>query len=123
MITFKCALSTGIIAAFLSVAFGAFGAHALKAKLTPDMLQIWQTAVLYQFFHALALILLGIWMKQTNVTTPWICGAFALGIILFSGSLYTLALTGIKGFGAVTPVGGLAFLVGWALWLIALYSR
>ncbi len=114
----KLVLSTGIIAAFFAVALGAFGAHALKERVAADMLQVWQTAVTYQFFHALALIGLGLWLKSSGASATLIYAAFTAGIILFSGSLYALVLSGVKGLGAVTPLGGVLFLVGWLLWLM-----
>ncbi len=110
-------ISLGAIFAFLGVGCGAFGAHGLESKLEPRMLAIWETAARYQMYHALALIGLGLWIKQEPGALPpsasitgW---AFTLGIVLFSGSLYALALSGIKVLGAITPLGGLAFLIGW----------
>lgn len=107
-------IALGATFAGLSVAFGAFGAHALKQRLTPDMLDIFHTAVQYQFYHSLALVLLGLFVARTGSATgaAW---AFTLGILVFSGSLYVLALTGMKWLGAITPIGGVAFMVGWAL--------
>jgi uncharacterized membrane protein YgdD (TMEM256/DUF423 family) len=100
--------------AFLGVGFGAFGAHALKSTLaTNDTTEVWKTAVLYQFVHALALLLLAILPATNRVAAS----LFVAGIALFSGSLYLLALTNIRWLGAVTPIGGLCFLAGW-LWLI-----
>lgn len=100
---------------FIAIAAGAFGAHALKSYLSPDMLAIWQTAVQYQMWHGLALLALA------NLITRWeakkirFCAlSMLLGIILFSGSLYLLAYTGIRVLGAVTPLGGVAFLIAWA---------
>lgn len=113
----------GLGAAFagLGVAFGAFGAHALKERLSPDMLEIFNTAVQYQFYHALGLVLLGLFVAQRGAAAggtgaAW---AFTLGILFFSGSLYVLVLTGTKWLGAITPIGGVAFMVGWALFLWA----
>lgn len=105
---------------FVSVAAGAFGAHALKSRLSPDLLAIFETGARYEMYHALAL--LGVaWLttvRPGSLTTG--AGiAFTVGIVLFSGSLYVLALSGIRAFGAVTPFGGLGFLTGWALLLIA----
>ncbi len=100
---------------FLAVALGAFGAHALKTRLTPDMLAIFETGVRYQVYHALALLLLA------AVRGPSKAGwCFTAGIVLFSGSLYLLALTGVRKWGAVTPIGGLLFLAGW---LILMFNR
>lgn len=100
----------------LAVALGAFGAHALRERLTPDQLSIYRTAVDYQFHHALALLAVGV-LASTR-PSPWLNAAglcFALGIVLFSGSLYGLALTGLRAFGPITPIGGLLFLAGWTL--------
>lgn len=100
---------------FLAVGLGAFGAHALKARLTPEMLAIFETGVKYQVYHALALLLLASLRGPSKAA--W---CFTFGIALFSGSLYLLALTGVRKWGAVTPVGGVLFLAGW---LIVLFSR
>ena len=102
---------------------GAFGAHALKEKLSEKYLAIWETAVQYQMFHALALIAIGILMSSKligPVSSLNTAGYFMIaGIVLFSGSLYVLSLTGIGILGAITPIGGLAFLVGWILLIVA----
>lgn len=108
----------GAVLGFLAVAFGAFGAHALKARLSTEMLAIWKTANEYHFYHALALLLVGLLARQTpaiqGLNTA--AGCFLAGVIVFSGSLYLLALTGTRWLGAITPIGGLLFLAGWA-WL------
>jgi uncharacterized membrane protein YgdD (TMEM256/DUF423 family) len=113
----KIFLVGGALSGFLSVALGAFGAHALKDRLAPEMLAVFETGVRYQFFHTFALFVVG-WAIQKypaeNFSPAGWC--FVAGILLFSGSLYTLALTGMRWLGAVTPFGGLAFLAGW-LWL------
>lgn len=99
----------------VAVAAGAFGAHALKHRLTPDLLVIFETAVRYQMYHALALLALGVMGGRTS--SPWLDAAgwcFVIGTAVFSGSLYVLALTGVKAWGAVTPVGGLLLILGWA---------
>ena len=99
---------------FLAVALGAFGAHSLKATLQAhDMVSVWEKAVLYHFLHALALLVLA--LHGIGSRAPSIL--FVAGIILFSGSLYLLALTNFRWLGAITPVGGLCFLAGWA-WLV-----
>jgi len=106
--------------AFLAVAAGAFGAHALRGKLTPEMLAVFETGVRYHMYHALALILTSLAMPRMGgwlVSTAGWC--FVAGIVLFSGSLYTLALSGVTIFGAITPLGGLAFLAGWACLALA----
>jgi len=119
----KTALCTGIIFAFLSVGLGAFGAHGIKQRVSADMLAIWNTAVTYQFFHALALILLAMWMKQSAAELSAAFWFFTMGIVIFSGSLYALVLLDIKVLGAVTPVGGVSFLVGWVIWLMAVVKN
>lgn len=106
-------IALGAVNAALAVAAGAFGAHALKDRLEPRMLEVFETGARYHMYHALALVLCGAIATRGATTAGWILQA---GIVLFSGSLYALALTGTKGLGAITPIGGLAFLVGWA-WL------
>lgn len=99
---------------FVGVALGAFGAHALRERLSADMLQVFETGVRYHFYHSLSLLAVG-WLAETH-PSPWITGAglaFAAGVLVFSGSLYILALSGVRWWGAVTPLGGLAFLLGW----------
>jgi uncharacterized membrane protein YgdD (TMEM256/DUF423 family) len=103
---------------FLAVALGAFGAHGLEKVLEPTLLQRYHTGVEYQFYHSLALGVVGLGYLSKPTRLLYFAGlAFALGIILFSGSLYIYALTAIKAFGMITPLGGIAFLVGWALML------
>lgn len=104
------------ISGFLGVTFGAFAAHALKTKLSDYSLDIFHTAVTYQFFHTLALGLCLVFLeKNLNRLLKLAASCFAGGIIFFSGSLYALALTDIKILGAITPIGGLFFLAGWGL--------
>lgn len=113
----QSSLTLGAISGFIAVLFGAFGAHALKARLSADMLAIWKTANEYHFYHALALLLVGVLARQSKVPGLDVsAGCFLAGIIVFSGSLYLLALTGTRWLGAITPIGGLLFLAGWA-WL------
>jgi len=106
----------GSVSAFLGVALGAFGAHALRGKLTPEMLSTFEVGVRYQIYHALALLAVALtgsrWPGGGITTAGWL---FVAGIIIFSGSLYLLSLTGVRWFGAVTPIGGSAFLLGWLL--------
>ena len=111
----------GSISAFLAVAMGAFGAHALRHRLTADMLAIYQTGVQYHLFHALGLVAVGLlaqWMPQSGYL-KWSGWLMLAGIVLFSGSLYTLTMSGIRGLGSITPFGGAAFLVAWALMALA----
>ena|SRR6476646_7766898 len=108
--------SAGAIAAFVAVALGAFGAHSLKEKLSPDMLAIFETGVRYQMYHALGLLAVAWaitrWPEANLNSAGW---SFIIGIIIFSGSLYLLSTTGVRWLGAITPIGGLAFLAGWAI--------
>lgn len=99
----------------LAVAFGAFGAHALKARLTPDDLAIFETGVKYQMYHALALLALGFVTSRLEAPALKVAGfAFLAGILIFSGTLYAMALGAPRILGAVTPLGGLALIAGWA---------
>jgi uncharacterized membrane protein YgdD (TMEM256/DUF423 family) len=106
----------GAMSAFIAVGAGAFGAHALKARLPADLLAVFDTAARYQLIHAVALLAIA-WACTRWPATPvrWAGWAFVLGTVLFSGSLYVMALTGVRTLGAVTPFGGLAFLLGWAV--------
>ena len=106
--------ATAAFAAFLAVALGAFGAHALRSRLSAPDLALFETGVRYQMYHALAMIALS--ALAVRWPSPWLDRAgwlFLLGMVLFSGSLYTLVLTGVRAWGAVTPLGGVAFLAGW----------
>jgi uncharacterized membrane protein YgdD (TMEM256/DUF423 family) len=114
------ALTVGAAYGLLGVALGAFGAHALKKSLSADALALWRTAVEYQFWHALALVAVGLLARdQAMPALKLSAAAFAAGVLLFSGSLYLLALTGVRGLGAVTPLGGLLLLAAWAALLYA----
>jgi uncharacterized membrane protein YgdD (TMEM256/DUF423 family) len=110
-------ISIGAISGCLAVAAGAFGAHALRDRLSADALQVFQTGVSYQMYHALALLGVGILLARFSTAgSPWLSAAgwlFVAGSVLFSGSLYVLSLTGITWLGAITPLGGVAFLLGW----------
>lgn len=104
----------GSIAGFLAVALGAFGAHALRDKLPENRLAVYHTGVQYQMYHAFALVVVAILMSMGHSSAlNWAGSLFTAGIVLFSGSLYTLAVTGIRKLGAITPLGGLCFLAGW----------
>jgi uncharacterized membrane protein YgdD (TMEM256/DUF423 family) len=109
-------LLLGSVLGFLGVTFGAFGAHALRSRLSADMLAVFETGVRYQMYHVFAVLIVAaaighIGNARLLATAGWF---FVAGIVLFSGSLYTLALTGVGMLGAVTPFGGLCFLIGWA---------
>ena len=117
-------LLAGALAGFLGVGLGAFGAHALRARISPEMLAVFETAVRYQMYHALALVLTSLVTSPGAArTSAWLVTtagwSFIVGIVLFSGSLYALAVTGVTLLGAITPVGGLAFLAGWACLALA----
>lgn len=119
----KLFLIAGAINGFLSVALGAFGAHALKERLSEKYLAIWETAVQYQMFHAVALIAIAILMHPNLLGASGALStagyAILIGIIIFSGSLFALALSGVGILGAITPIGGVAFLVGWVMLIVA----
>ncbi|CAG0981984.1 hypothetical protein BURK1_01795 [Burkholderiales bacterium] len=114
--TARLALALGALLALAAVALGAFGAHALRSRLSPDMAAVWQTAVQYHGWHALALVAAGLLLMHRPGASAVGAAAwlFVAGVALFPGSLYLLALTGARGLGAVTPFGGAAFLAGWA---------
>jgi uncharacterized membrane protein YgdD (TMEM256/DUF423 family) len=103
------------VSGFLAVGVGAFGAHALKDKLTPDLMAIYQTGVQYHLVHAVALFGAALLAGRSPASSAavWAGWAFVAGTVIFSGSLYALALTGVRSLGAVTPLGGVAFLAGW----------
>ena len=117
----KLFLVLGALAAALAVVLGAFGAHALRARLAPDLLAIYHTAVQYHFWHALGLLAIGIVAIHlpNSVALKWAGWVMLAGIVLFSGSLYVLALTGARWLGAITPFGGAAFILSWVLFAIA----
>ena len=104
----------GALSAFVAVAAGAFGAHALRGALSPDLLDVFETAARYQMYHALALLAVGWASSRGPSRAATLAGwLFVAGTILFSGSLYTLSLSGARWLGAITPLGGAAFLGGW----------
>jgi uncharacterized membrane protein YgdD (TMEM256/DUF423 family) len=117
----KLFLVLGALAAALAVVLGAFGAHALRARLAPDLLAIYHTAVQYHFWHALGLLAIGIVAIHlpNSVALKWAGWVMLAGIVAFSGSLYVLALTGVRWLGAITPFGGAAFIVSWILLAVA----
>jgi uncharacterized membrane protein YgdD (TMEM256/DUF423 family) len=126
----KVFLAIASLLAGLSVALGAFASHGLKDKLTERALEIFETATRYQMYHALALMLVAILLMQgelmpVETVQPWLNAAgyaFIAGVIIFSGSLYALSFSGIKVLGAITPIGGVAFMVGWGCLAIAALS-
>ena len=119
----KGSIISGAIHGFLAVALGAFGAHALEDILNDYGAGIWDTAVQYQMFHAAGLVLVGILMSKgifgAVKQLKWAMICFNAGIVFFSGSLFILAVTGIKILGAITPIGGVFFLAGWVLVIVS----
>lgn len=120
----KTILTLASVLLALAVAIGAFGAHGLKSHISEDMMQTYKTGVEYHFYHALGLLLIGV----LSVSVPssllnWSAILLIAGIILFSGSLYVLAITGIKWLGAITPLGGLSFIAGWILLMLAVWKN
>lgn len=114
-------LLSGVLGA-TGVLAGAFGAHALRERLVPSLLHTWETAVLYQLVHAVALLFLAVGISRGPAAEGWLAGAgwsWVAGIVLFSGSLYALALGGPRLLGPVTPLGGVAFVVGWLCVVVA----
>ena len=120
--TAKIFLILGGLNAALVVLFGAFGAHALKARLSTDMLAVYQTGVHYHLFHALGLLVVGLVAMHIPVSAylRWSGWLMLIGIVLFSGSLYVLSMSGLHWLGAITPFGGASFIASWALFVIAL---
>jgi uncharacterized membrane protein YgdD (TMEM256/DUF423 family) len=118
-------LAIGGIAALLAVAAGAFGAHVLKARIAPELMPAFQTGVEYHFYHAFGIILVGLAAFHLPRSACLRAAGWAMlaGIALFSGSLYLLALSGIRWLGAITPLGGAAFIAGWGLFAAAAIRR
>lgn len=114
-------LMIAAIGGFFAVVIGAFAAHGLKQTLAPEMLEVVKTGVQYQMYHTLALLLVGLWLSHKPAAFGLKAGglAFIIGILLFSGSLYALALGAPRWLGPITPLGGLCFLIGWLLLLVA----
>lgn len=116
-------LMLGATSGFLSVAFGAFGAHGLKHRVGPDLLAIFHTGVDYQALHAIALLACGLLALHRPSRSLGAAGwCFVVGSLIFSGSLYVLTLTGLRWLGAITPIGGVAFLIGWACLIYAAWQ-
>lgn len=114
-------LKIGVIFSILSIVIGAFGAHALE-NIISDKIEVFKTAVLYQIFHALALIMIGLIAKSYSLDLNLVAYLLIFGIILFSGSLYLISIFKISFVGVITPVGGLLFISGWLLLLYNLYN-
>lgn len=116
---------TGVILMAFSAVLGAFGSHVMRELLTPERLDTWHTAVRYQVWHGLALLLLAEHRLRSpdNQWLAWSARLILIGILLFSGSLYLLCLTGVTVLGAVTPLGGVAFIAAWICWAVALLRQ
>ncbi|GLI86501.1 DUF423 domain-containing protein [Rossellomorea marisflavi] len=116
----KTFIIIGAINAFLSVALGAFGAHALEGKISAKYIETWNTGVQYQMFHAIGILIIGVMLGNLAPSSllSWSGWLMLIGTILFSGSLYVLSLSGIKVLGAITPLGGVSFLAAWVLLII-----
>jgi uncharacterized membrane protein YgdD (TMEM256/DUF423 family) len=117
-------LAIGAVAAGLGVAAGAFGAHGLEGRVSPDRLDTFRTGVAYQMYHALALLVVG-WLaaQAPSAALTWAGACFTAGIVIFSGSLYALVLTDTGWLGTITPLGGVAFIAGWALFAWAVVQQ
>ena len=112
----KLVLSVAALSGLLAVALGAFGAHGLKAIISPEMLEVYKTGIQYQFYHTFALLAVGILMNfNQSKALKWSAYLFMTGIILFSGSLYVLAISGVKVLGMITPFGGITWIAAWIL--------
>ena len=121
----KFLLLSAALCGFLAVALGAFGAHGLKSHLTAEAITIFQTGVQYHMYHSLALMAAGLLLQQHPHSTSFKCSGlgFLLGLIIFSGSLYLLSVTGIRWLGAITPIGGSLFLLAWLALAIGIYRQ
>ena len=121
--TTRLFLGLGSLSAMLSVLLGAFGAHALRNSLTPDLLAVYHTGTQYQFYHSLGLIIVVLLIAHFPDRTAFIWAGWlmVIGIVLFSGSLYALSLTGVRTFGAITPLGGVAFIAAWAVIMVCTF--
>lgn len=120
----KLFLTLGSIAMALAVSLGAFGAHGLKSRLSQEMISIFETGVEYHFYHALGLLLVGIaahFLPETN-WLRWAGWLMIAGILIFSGSLYALSISGVRWLGAITPIGGVCFIVAWLLFAVAVWK-
>ncbi|MGD8426869.1 MAG: DUF423 domain-containing protein [Balneolaceae bacterium] len=120
----KLFLTVGSIAMALAVSLGAFGAHGLKNRLSAEMLDIFQTGVTYNFYHAIGLLIIGIIAYQMPESgfLKWSGWLMTGGILVFSGSLYLLAISGVRWLGAITPIGGLCFIASWILFALAVWK-
>ena len=118
----KVFIILGALCTMMAVGTGAFGAHGLEGKLSDKYMSVWEKAVNYQMYHGLGLIMIGIISGTTSINVNWAGWLLFFGIVLFSGSLYILALTQIRILGAITPIGGILFIVGWFMLIIATFK-
>lgn len=118
----KVFIILGALCTMMSVGTGAFGAQGLEGKLSDKYMSVWEKAVNYQMYHGLGLIMIGIISGTTSINVNWAGWLLFFGIVLFSGSLYILALTQIRILGAITPIGGVLFIVGWLMLIIATFK-
>jgi len=119
-------LVLGACSAAIAVAAGAFGAHALRARVEPRLLEVFETGARYQMYHALALIAVALVLERASGASRWVVTSgwlFVVGTVVFSGSLYAMTLTGARWLGAVTPVGGVCFIAGWVCLAVAVARR
>jgi len=115
--------ATGAILLALGVMVGAFGAHALRARLDAYLMSVYERAVFYHFIHALGLLIVSLLPRLgvlSEAACTWVCALLLAGVVVFSGSLYSLAMTGTRGFGAITPIGGLSFIAAWLFLAVTL---
>ena len=118
--------ATGAIGLALAVILGAFGAHGLRTRLDAYAMSVYERAVFYHFVHAMGLLVVSLLPRLgalSPATGSWVCALLLAGLVIFSGSLYLLAVTGMRGFGMITPIGGLSFIVAWALLAIGLLQQ
>ena len=115
----KSILTIAALSGLLAVVLGAFGAHALKKMISPEMLEVYKTGVQYQFYHTFALLAVGVLIHfNTSKALQWSGYLFVVGILLFSGSLYVMTITGIKALGIITPFGGTVWIAAWFLLMV-----
>jgi uncharacterized membrane protein YgdD (TMEM256/DUF423 family) len=118
--------AAGAVALALGVILGAFGAHALRGRLDAYLMSVYDKAVFYHFIHALGALIVSLMPKVGVISESkagWVCGLLLAGVLIFSGSLYALAITGYRGLGAITPIGGVSFIAGWLVLAWALMRK
>lgn len=116
-------ITVGAVSAMVAVGAGAFGAHFLRDRLSEDLVTVFETGARYQMYHAFALVLVGMIMSRgAGAPAIWAGWLFIVGSIIFSGSLYALAITGTRWWGAITPIGGICFITGWAVFAWSIWT-